>query len=141
MLNSDKDTNRKLVSLCSPEEAVLEVKRAAVAEVQRAVAVAVAESRANERLRVHRLLDLPLSQRNPSSLRQGPFLRVHGNSSAVETRNVTTPTTTPNSAPSTTEDEKDIHLTSMMGSVSVTARLIAIFVILKCRDCVFDCLK
>ncbi|KAL6268576.1 hypothetical protein P5V15_001711 [Pogonomyrmex californicus] len=100
------------------EEAVLEVKRAAVAEVQRAVAVAVAESRANERLRVHRLLDLPLSQRNPSSLRQGPFLRVHGNSSAVETnaRNVTTPTTTPNSAPSTTEDEKDIHLTSMMGS-------------------------
>ncbi|XP_011698241.1 PREDICTED: protein CBFA2T3 [Wasmannia auropunctata] len=100
------------------EEAVLEVKRAAVAEVQRAVAVAVAESRANERLRVHRLLDLPLSQRNPGSLRQGPFLRVHGNSTAVETsaRNVTTPTTTPNSAPSTTEDEKDIHLTSMMGS-------------------------
>ncbi|KAG5331069.1 MTG8R protein, partial [Acromyrmex charruanus] len=100
------------------EEAVLEVKRAAVAEVQRAVAVAVAESRANERLRVHRLLDLPLSQRNPGSLRQGPFLRIHGNSTAVEasTRNVTTPTTTPNSAPSTTEDEKDIHLTSMMGS-------------------------
>ncbi|XP_018393091.1 PREDICTED: protein CBFA2T2 [Cyphomyrmex costatus] len=100
------------------EEAVLEVKRAAVAEVQRAVAVAVAESRANERLRVHRLLDIPLSQRNPGSLRQGPFLRIHGNSTAVEasTRNVTTPTTTPNSAPSTTEDEKDIHLTSMMGS-------------------------
>jgi len=104
-----------------PEEAVLEVKRAAVAEVQRAVAVAVAESRVNERLRVHRLLDLPLSQRNPGSLRQGPFLRVHGNSPAVETsaRNVTTPTTTPNLAPSTTEDEKDIHLTNMMGSVSV----------------------
>ncbi|XP_036147090.1 protein CBFA2T3 [Monomorium pharaonis] len=100
------------------EEAVLEVKRAAVAEVQRAVAVAVAESRANERLRVHRLLDLPLSQRNPGNLRPGPFLRVHGNSAAVETsaRNVTTPTTTPNSAPSTTDDEKDIHLTSMMGS-------------------------
>ncbi|XP_029660885.1 protein CBFA2T1 [Formica exsecta] len=100
------------------EEAVLEVKRAAVAEVQRAVAVAVAESRANERLRVHRLLDLPLSQRNHGSLRQGPFLRVHGSSNAVETsaRNVTTPTTTTNSAPSTTEDEKDIHLTSMMGS-------------------------
>ncbi|KAL0102946.1 hypothetical protein PUN28_018329 [Cardiocondyla obscurior] len=100
------------------EEAVLEVKRAAVAEVQRAVAVAVAESRANERLRVHRLLDLPLSQRNPSSLRQGPFLRLHGSSGAVETgaRSVTTPTTTPNSVPSTTDDEKDIHLTSMMGS-------------------------
>ncbi|EZA57352.1 hypothetical protein DMN91_003118 [Ooceraea biroi] len=98
------------------EEAVLEVKRAAVAEVQRAVAVAVAESRANERMRVHRLLDLPVSQRNHSSLRQGPFLRVHGSSSAVETsaRNVTTPTTTPNSA--STEDEKDVHLTSMMGS-------------------------
>ncbi|XP_011144731.2 protein CBFA2T3 [Harpegnathos saltator] len=100
------------------EEAVLEVKRAAVAEMQRAVAVAVAESRANERLRVHRLLDLPLSQRNHSNLRQGSFLRVHGSSSAVETsaRNVTTPTTTPNSAASTTEDEKDVHLTSMMGS-------------------------
>lgn len=113
--------NQKLVSLKSSEEAVLEVKRAAMAEVQRAVAVAVAESRANERLRVHRLLDLPLSQRNHGSLRQGPFLRVHGNSSAVETsaRNVTTPTTTTNSAPSTTEDEKDIHLTSMMGSVSI----------------------
>lgn len=102
---------------------MLEVKRAAVAEVQRAVAVAVAESRANERMRVHRLLDLPLSQRNHSSLRQGPFLRVHGSSStAVETgaRNASTPTTTPNSAPSTTEDEKDVHLTSMMGSVSIS---------------------
>lgn len=100
---------------------MLEVKRAAVAEVQRAVAVAVAESRANERLRVHRLLDLPLSQRNHGNLRQGSFLRIHGNSSAVETnvRNVTTPTTTSNSTPSTTEDEKDIHLTSMMGSVSI----------------------
>ncbi|XP_020284027.1 protein CBFA2T3 isoform X2 [Pseudomyrmex gracilis] len=96
------------------EEAVLEVKRAAVAEVQRAVAVAVAESRASERLRVHRLLDLPMSQRNHSSLRQSSFLRVHGSSSAVEAR--TTPTTTSNSAPSTTEDEKDIHLTSVMGS-------------------------
>lgn len=94
------------------------MKRAAVAEVQRAVAVAVAESRANERLRAHRLLD-PLSQRNHGSLRQGPFLRVHGGSCAVETgaRNVTTPTSTPNSAPST-EDEKDVHLGSMMGSVS-----------------------
>lgn len=100
---------------------MLEVKRAAMAEVQRAVAVAVAESRANERLRVHRLLDLPLSQRNHSSIRQGSFLRAHGSSNAVETsaRNVTTPTTTTNSAPSTTEDEKDIHLTSMMGSVSI----------------------
>jgi len=98
---------------------VLEVKRAAVAEVQRAVAVAVAESRANERIRVHRLLDLPLSQRNHNNLRQGPFLRVHGSSSTVEAsaRNVATPTTTPNTAPST-EDEKDVHLTSMMGSVS-----------------------
>lgn len=117
------------------EEAVLEVKRAAVAEVQRAVAVAVAESRANERLRVHRLLDLPLSQRNPGSLRQGPFLRIHGNSTTVEasTRNVATPTTTPNSAPSTTEDEKDIHLTGMMGSVSIAMRLIHTFArIFKC---------
>lgn len=116
---------------------MLEVKRAAVAEVQRAVAVAVAESRANERLRVHRLLDLPLSQRNSGSLRQGPFMRVHGNSSAIETgaRNVTTPTTTPNSAPSTTEDEKDIHLTSMMGSVSAINRDFA--KILKCADYMF----
>lgn len=99
---------------------MLEVKRAAVAEVQRAVAVAVAESRASERLRVHRLLDLPMSQRNHSSLRQSSFLRVHGSSSAVEAR--TTPTTTSNSAPSTTEDEKDIHLTSVMGSVSAIDR-------------------
>ncbi|KAG7213268.1 hypothetical protein KM043_002568 [Ampulex compressa] len=100
------------------EEAVLEVKRAAVAEVQRAVAVAVAESRANERLRVHRLLDLPLSQRNHGALRQGPFLRVHGTPSAVETsaRTVTTPTTTSNSTPSTTEDDKDAHLQSLAGS-------------------------
>lgn len=86
-----------------------------MAEVQRAVAVAVAESRANERLRV-RLLDLPMSQRNHGSLRQSSFLRVHGNSSAVDTSSRTV--TTPNSVPPTTEDEKDIHLTSMMGSVS-----------------------
>ncbi|XP_053981135.1 protein CBFA2T2 [Hylaeus volcanicus] len=100
------------------EEAVLEVKRAAVAEVQRAVAVAVAESRANERLRVHRLLDLPLSQRNHGGLRQGPFLRVHGNPSAVDSnaRTVATPTTTSNSIPSTTEDEKDTHLQTVSGS-------------------------
>ncbi|XP_076175334.1 CBFA2/RUNX1 partner transcriptional co-repressor nervy [Ptiloglossa arizonensis] len=100
------------------EEAVLEVKRAAVAEVQRAVAVAVAESRANERLRVHRLLDLPLSQRNHGALRQGSFLRVHGNPSAVDAnaRTVTTPTTTSNSMPSTTEDEKDAHLQTISGS-------------------------
>ncbi|XP_076239004.1 CBFA2/RUNX1 partner transcriptional co-repressor nervy [Calliopsis andreniformis] len=100
------------------EEAVLEVKRVAVAEVQRAVAVAVAESRANERLRVHRLLDLPLSQRNHGALRQGPFLRLHGNSSALDNnaRTVPTPTTTSNSVPSTTEEEKDSHLQTISGS-------------------------
>ncbi|XP_043264104.1 protein CBFA2T1 [Colletes gigas] len=100
------------------EEAVLEVKRAAVAEVQRAVAVAVAESRANERLRVHRLLDLPLSQRNHGAHRQGPLLRVYGNPGVVDAnaRAVTTPTTTSNPMPSTTEDEKDAHLQTISGS-------------------------
>lgn len=98
------------------------MKRVAVAEVQRAMAVAVAESRANERLRVHRLLDLPLSQRNHGALRQGPFLRVHGNAGALENNARTvTPTTTSNSALSTTDDEKDSHLQSISGSVSVTA--------------------
>lgn len=103
------------------EEAVLEVKRVAVAEVQRAVAVAVAESRANERLRAHRLLDLPLSQRNHGALRQGPFLRVHGNPGAVDNnaRTVTTPTTTSSTIPTTTEDEKDSHLQTISGSVSI----------------------
>ncbi|XP_076672131.1 CBFA2/RUNX1 partner transcriptional co-repressor nervy isoform X2 [Andrena cerasifolii] len=100
------------------EEAVLEVKRVAVAEVQRAVAVAVAESRANERLRAHRLLDLPLSQRNHGALRQGPFLRVHGNPSAVDNnaRTVATPTTASSTIPTTTEDEKDSHLQTISGS-------------------------
>ncbi|XP_033338085.1 CBFA2/RUNX1 partner transcriptional co-repressor nervy [Megalopta genalis] len=93
------------------EEAVLEVKRAAVAEVQRAVAAAVAESRASERLRVHRMLDLPMSQRN--HVRQGPFLRVHSDTNG---RTVATPTTTSNSAASTTEDEKDGHMQSISGS-------------------------
>lgn len=98
---------------------MLEVKRAAVAEVQRAVAVAVAESRASERLRVHRLLDLPLSQRSHVGVRQASFVRVHGSPNVVETsgRTAPTPTTTSNSAPSTTEDDKDAHLTNIVGSV------------------------
>lgn len=97
---------------------MLEVKRAAVAEVQRAVAVAVAESRASERLRVHRLLDLPLSQRSHVGVRQASFVRVHGSPNVVETsgRTAPTPTTTSNSAPSTTEDDKDAHLTNIVGS-------------------------
>ncbi|XP_011504728.1 PREDICTED: protein CBFA2T3-like [Ceratosolen solmsi marchali] len=56
------------------EEAVQEVKRAAVAEVQRAVAVAVAESRASERLRSQRYLDsLPMNQQQQRG-RPSPFL-------------------------------------------------------------------
>ncbi|XP_015179756.1 PREDICTED: protein CBFA2T2 [Polistes dominula] len=100
------------------EEAVLEVKRAAVAEVQRAVAVAVAESRASERLRVHRLLDLPLSQRSHVGVRQASFVRVHGSSNVVDTngRTAPTPTNASNSAPSATEDDKDTHLTNIVGS-------------------------
>ncbi|XP_076655000.1 CBFA2/RUNX1 partner transcriptional co-repressor nervy [Halictus rubicundus] len=94
------------------EEAVLEVKRAAVAEVQRAVAAAVAESRASERLRVHRMLDLPMSQR--SHVRQGPFLRVHGNPN--DTNGRTVPTTTSSCTPSTTEEEKDSHVQTVSGS-------------------------
>ncbi|XP_024943840.1 protein CBFA2T1 isoform X2 [Cephus cinctus] len=100
------------------EEAVQEVKRAAVAEVQRAVAVAVAESRATERLRVHRLLDLPLSQRN-HGLRQGPFLRVPGHATANEqssrTNNIPSATTL-SANPSSVDDDKETHLTSIMGS-------------------------
>ncbi|XP_071865447.1 CBFA2/RUNX1 partner transcriptional co-repressor nervy isoform X1 [Bombus fervidus] len=88
------------------------VKRAVMAEVQRAVRVAVAESRATERLRVHRMLDVPLSQRNHGSgLRQGSYLRVHGNHGAVDA-NARTVATTPtnsvsNSIPSISEDEKE----------------------------------
>ncbi|XP_034187689.2 CBFA2/RUNX1 partner transcriptional co-repressor nervy [Osmia lignaria lignaria] len=94
------------------------VKRAVMAEVQRAVRAAVAETRTNERLRVHRLLDTPLSQRNHGALRQGPYLRVHGNPGAVDTspRTVTTPTSVSNSIPSTTEDEKESHLQTVSGS-------------------------
>ncbi|CAK9821127.1 Protein CBFA2T2 [Anthophora plagiata] len=92
------------------------VKRAVMAEVQRAVRVAVAESRANERLRVHRLIDVPLSSRN--HLRQGPYLRLHGNPGPVDTnaRTVATPTTASNSIPSTSEEEKDAHLQAVSGS-------------------------
>ena len=98
-----------------------EVKRVAVAEVQRAVAVAVAESRATERLRVHRFLDVPLSQRHPGISRHSPFIRVSG-------RETTTAETTSRTAsiPNTgctaslvNEDEKDPHITTMIGSVRI----------------------
>ena len=104
-----------------------EVKRAAVAEVQRAVAVAVAESRANERLRVHRLLDLPLPHRSHAALRQSSFIRVaaHINPNNPETTartGGTTPTTTTplTGNPGTGEDEKDVtHMGNVIGSVSL----------------------
>lgn len=97
-----------------------------MAEVQRAVRVAVAESRANERLRVHRMLDVPLSQRNHGGgLRQGSYLRVHGNHGAVDA-NARTVATTPtnsvsNSIPSISEDEKEAatQLQTVSGSVSI----------------------
>ncbi|XP_016767200.1 protein CBFA2T2 isoform X2 [Apis mellifera] len=94
------------------------VKRAVMAEVQRAVRVAVAESRASERLRVHRMLDVPLSQRNHAPLRQGPYLRVHGNPVDANARTVTaTPTNTvSNSITSIGEDEKDAQLQTVSGS-------------------------
>lgn len=94
------------------------VKRAVMVEVQRAVRAAVIETRTNERLRVHRLLDAPLSQRNHGALRQGPYLRVHGNPGPIDStpRTVTTPTTVSNSIPSTTEDEKESHLQTVSGS-------------------------
>ena len=88
----------------STEEAVQEVKRAAVAEVQRAVAVAVAESRVSDRFRAHRYVDLPVPQRN---IRQSSFARV-----PTET-NSRTPTTT------SCEEEKDGHLTNIVGSVRI----------------------
>lgn len=102
------------------EEAVQEVKRAAVAEVQRAVAVAVAESKATERLRVHRFLDMPLSQRHPGALRQSPFVRVAGHGSATAAETTSRTASTPNNgftASLPSEDEKDPHITSMIGSV------------------------
>lgn len=97
-----------------------------MAEVQRAVRVAVAESRANERLRVHRMLDVPLSQRNHGGgLRQGSYVRVHGNHGAVDA-NARTVATTPtnsvsNSIPSISEDEKEAatQLQTVSGSVSI----------------------
>ncbi|XP_017893612.1 protein CBFA2T3-like isoform X2 [Ceratina calcarata] len=93
------------------------VKRAVVAEVQRAERVAVAESRVNERLRVHRLLDVPapVSQRNHTTIRQGPYLRVHAASSQVDAnaRIVPTPSSVSNSMPSTSEDEKEPRLQSV----------------------------
>lgn len=94
------------------EEAVQEVKRAAMAEVQRAVAAAVAESRANERFRVHQLLDLPLAQRNHGHTRQSSFLRIndHINSKMEMT-----------SKRNAVDDEKEgVHLTNVVGSVSLT---------------------
>lgn len=95
----------------STEEAVQEVKRAAVAEMQRAVAVAVAESRASERYRTHRYMDLPLPHRNHANVRQSSFARVpsHPGDVSASNRNAT-PTTT-------CEDEKDGHLTNIVGSV------------------------
>lgn len=107
------------------EEAVQEVKRAAVAEVQRAVAVAVAESRANERLRVHRLLDLPLPHRSHAALRQSSYIRVAahinpGSQEAASRPGEGTPTTTSLSGTSGVgEDEKDAgHMANVIGSVS-----------------------
>ena len=102
------------------------MKRAVMAEVQRAVRVAVAESRANERLRVHRMLDVPLSQRNHGSpLRQGSYLRVHGSHRPVD-GNARTVAATPtnsvsNSIPSISEEEKETvpQLQTVSGSVSI----------------------
>lgn len=112
------DSTRRSVASFLPEEAV---KRAVMAEVQRAVRVAVAESRATERLRMHRLLDVPLSQRSHPAIRQGPYLRVHGNSGPVEgsVRAVAAPSAASNSIPSTSEDEKDPHVQNVSGSVSI----------------------
>ncbi|XP_051170223.1 protein CBFA2T2 isoform X2 [Leptopilina boulardi] len=94
------------------EEAVHEVKRAAVAEIQRAVAVAVAESRVTER---YRFFDSPLTQRGV--LRQSPFVRVANQT--ANTAETSRTANTPNSrctASLTTDDEKDPHLTRIIGS-------------------------
>ena len=107
-----------------------EVKRAAVAEVQRAVAVAVAESRASERLRSQRYLDsLPMSQQqhqqrvsaHPATAaaqqqqhaRPSPFLRL-----AVEARTASGTPSTATSSTGAPEDEKDAHLVSGTSAVS-----------------------
>lgn len=92
------------------------MKRVAMAEVQRAVAVAVAESRASERLRSQRYLDnLPLqTQPRVQHLhgRPSPFLRL----SETTARAQQTGNTAQGSA--TDEIEKEPHL----GSVSFLTR-------------------
>ena len=102
------------VNLIFAEQAVQEVKRAAVVEVQRALAVAVAESRANERLRSQRYLDsLQLNQHPRGNLhaRPGPFVRIGD--------------TRPSSVASTStvmsnidDSDKEAHLPNVLGSVS-----------------------
>ncbi|XP_034949697.1 protein CBFA2T2 isoform X3 [Chelonus insularis] len=100
------------------EEAMQEVKRAAMVEVQRAVAVAVAESRANERLRSHQLLDVRLSQKD--HVNPGSFLRLNNHARDLSSRIITKGNVgTVGINNLSGEDEKDgISLSNIPGSVS-----------------------
>ncbi|XP_044008249.1 protein CBFA2T1 isoform X2 [Aphidius gifuensis] len=94
-------------------EAVQDVKRVAMIEVQRAIATAVAESRVSERLRVHQLIDLPTSHRGHGPLRQG-FIRI-GNH--LNKNDNTSKTTSAATSSLTCDDEKDnTHTTPVIGS-------------------------
>lgn len=91
---------------------MLEAKRAAVAEVQRAIAAAAAETRAAERLRVHHRFFEPQIQRSHSGHgghshgglqgHQGPLLRVVETTTCSTTTGTTTAATTTATTTTTT---------------------------------------
>ena len=101
------------------EEAVQEVKRAAVAEVQRAVAVALTEVvESRERVRVNRYLDL--SQRNQEKhYRLNPYIGL--SASQLNTKhdaNSVTTTTTPASSTNVSANEEAGNVVSIIVYVS-----------------------
>lgn len=96
-----------------------------MAEVQRAVAAAMAESRATERLRNHRYHEnLPVSQqqqRTQQPIRPNAFVRLQAetaSSSTIRTTTGATPTAANATSSSNDDGDKESHLTSTIGSVS-----------------------
>lgn len=86
--------------------------------MQRAIATAVAESRVNERLRVHQLLDLPTGQRGHGSLRQG-FTRFSSHSNRNDNNNILKTTSAATSSLTVDDEKEGIHISTGMGSVSL----------------------
>lgn len=102
---------------------MLEAKRAAVAEVQRAIAAAAAETREVERLRVrHRFFESPMQRNHGHSIAHGighgPLLRVVETTTCSPTAGTTTSTTTTASNLSGGRDE-DKESLPLLGSVSL----------------------